>query len=181
MIRYLAKKIYHAIGWKLVGHYPHELAKKVIIVAPHTSSKDFWIGILVKTWLDLKVTWYGKEELFTGVKGWVLRNMGCRPVDRSKNNNLVGQIVADFRDNESHTVLLAPEGTRNKVAHFKTGFYEMARQAQVPVVPIIFDFGNKEIRVVEPVSITIDGEPPIKFFEDIYRGIIGKVPANSFT
>lgn len=181
MIRYLAKTIYHALGWKLIGQYPHELPKKVVIVAPHTSSKDFWIGILVKTWLNLKVTWYGKAELFKGLKGRILWSMGCRPIDRSKNNNLVGQIVADFRGKEQHTVLLAPEGTRKRVDHFKTGFYEMARQAQVPVVPIIFDFGNKEIRIATPTSISPDGDPPITFFEDIYRGVMGKVPANSLT
>jgi len=162
------------MGWKLVGRYPHELPKKIIIVAPHTSFMDFWVGILVKTWLDMRVTWYGKQELFVGIRGWFLRSLGCRPVDRSTNNNLVGQIVADFNNNDKHTILIAPEGTRKKVNKFKTGFYQMALQAQVPVIPIIFDFGKKEIKITPTTSISKEGVPAISFFEDIYRGIEGK-------
>ena len=82
MIRGIAKTIYHWIGWKLEGRYPHEIKKKIIIVAPHTSKVDFFVGILVKFWLDLRVTFYAKQELFKGIIGWFLRSIGGRPVDR---------------------------------------------------------------------------------------------------
>ncbi|MEL6390747.1 MAG: 1-acyl-sn-glycerol-3-phosphate acyltransferase [Bacteroidota bacterium] len=181
MKRTIAKWIHRAMGWKVVGTYPYDLPKKVIIVAPHTSSKDFWIGIWVKIWMQLDVVFYAKEELFNGLQGKLLRNLGARPVKRSKNNNLVAQAVADFAASPKHAVLLTPEGTRKKVDRFKTGFYQMALQAQVPVVPIIFDYAVREVQILEPVPVSSEGVPPISYFEDIYRGVQGKVPEDSFT
>lgn len=180
IIRWIAKKIYHSLGWKLVGTYPFDIDKKIVIVAPHTSSTDFWIGILVKIWLDIRVAWYAKKELFTWPISSIIKSIGAKPVDRSKNNRLVDQIVNDFKTLERHTILIAPEGTRKKVERFKSGFYQVAKQTQAAVIPIIFDFGKKEIRILNPQVVSPDGNPSIEFFENLYRGIEGKVPANSF-
>ena len=126
MIRWLAKKIYHLIGWKLEGRFPSELDKKILIVAPHTSKMDFFVGILVKFWLDIRVTFYAKKELFKGIIGWFLRSIGGSPVDRSKNENIVSKAIEDFKTKERHGILITPEGTRKKVDKFKSGLLILA-------------------------------------------------------
>ena len=176
MISTLARLIFHAIGWRLEGRYPSELKKKILIVAPHTSAIDFPIGFLVKVWLRIKVTFYAKEELFKGLIGWFLRKVGGRPVDRSTNNNLVSQAVADFGQLEEHTILITPEGTRRKVKKFKTGFYYIALQAGVPIVPVAFDYGLKAVRIFPTYFVKGNGESEIEKIRSMFKGIKGKKP-----
>lgn len=181
MIRNMAKFIYHLIGWKLEGRYPSELKKMILIVAPHTSSMDFPIGILVKFWLDIKASFYAKEELFKGVVGWILSSLGGLPVNRSINQNLVGQAIADFKSSKDMILLITPEGTRKKVNKFKSGFYHIALNANVPVIPIAFDYANKVIRIMPTYIVKGDGEQEIEEIRQMFVGIIGKVQKYSIT
>jgi 1-acyl-sn-glycerol-3-phosphate acyltransferase len=157
------------------------LAKKVVIVAPHTSAYDFYIGILVKFWLNIQVKFYGKKELFRGLQGWLLRQIGGLPVDRSQNNNLVDTIVNDFNNRKTHSILLAPEGTRKYVEHFRSGFYHVADKANVPIIPIAFDFGKKVIRIMDPFITTGDIKQDLPQIEALFYGVKGKNPHLSFT
>lgn len=163
------------------GEYPHHILKKVVIVAPHTSSMDFYIGILVKFWLDIRVKFYGKQELFKGIQGWLLRLIGGVPVDRSNQNNVVDAAVKDFNRLDSHTILLAPEGTRKYVEHFRTGFYHIADKAKVPIIPIAFDFKRKVIKIMDPVLTYGNAEKEIPQIEALFHGIKGKNPNLTFT
>lgn len=181
MVRCIAKKVFHLIGWRLQGRYPSELKKKILIVAPHTSMMDFPIGILVKFWLDMKVPFYGKQELFKGLTGFILTKLGGLPVDRSKNNNLVGQAVADFMSKDEHAILMTPEGTRKKVEKFKSGFYYIALRADVPIIPIAFDYAAKVIRILPTYKVKGEGEKEIEFIRQMFKGVKGKVPAYSIT
>jgi len=169
------------MGWRLEGDYPGHLLKKIIIVAPHTSMLDFPIGIMVKFWLDIRVTFYAKEELFNGLVGWILRSLGGRPVDRSKNKNMVAQAVADFNANETYGMLITPEGTRKKVAKFKSGFYYIALNANVPLVPVAFDFERKVIKIFDTWIVRGEGLPEIEAIRQLYVGIKGRVPEYSIT
>ena len=180
MIRFLAKTVFHLIGWKVRGDHRPDLTRKVLIVAPHTSSWDVPIGLLVKTWKKIDVTFYAKKELFKGILGWFLTKLGAAPVDRSKNNNLVGQIVHDFATKEHHSVLLTPEGTRKKVERFKTGFYFVADTAKVPIIPVQFNFKKKEVYFMDPYYTSGDREKEIKEIENMFRGIPGKIEEYSF-
>ena len=176
MLSWIARIIFHAIGWKLEGRYPSEIKKKILIVAPHTSSIDFPIGFLVKIWLKIKAKFYAKEELFRGIVGWFLRRVGGRPVDRSKNNNLVSQAVADFKELDELTILITPEGTRKKVDSFKTGFYYIALKAGVPIIPIAFDYGMKVVRIFPTYYVKGEGQKEIEHIRNLFKGIKGKKP-----
>ena len=168
------------MGWRMLGEYPAHIPKKVLIVVPHTSAMDVIIGLLVKFSVKIPAKFYGKVELFTGLQGWLLRQLGGRPVDRSKPNNLVRQVVADFMANEEYNIVLTPEGTRRKVEKFKSGFYFIAHKANAAILPIAMDYGNKVIHFMEPYYPTGDVEKEISEIEDMFRGIKGKVPENSF-
>jgi 1-acyl-sn-glycerol-3-phosphate acyltransferase len=141
---------------------------------------DVFIGLLVKYSFKMDAKFYGKIELFTGLKGWILKKIGGRPVDRSKPNNLVRQVAADFMAHEEYNIVITPEGTRRKVDKFKSGFYFIAYEANVPILPIAMDFGNKVIHFMEPFYPTGDAEKEIAEIEDMFRGIKGKVAENSF-
>ena len=133
------------LGWKITGHYPQELAKVVVAVAPHTSTWDFPLGVLVNSAGRFRANYLGKHTLFQGPFGFLFRWWGGIPVDRSKNHNFVASTVEAFQREPRLHLVIAPEGTRKKVQKLKTGFYHIARLAKVPICLCKFDFEHREV------------------------------------
>ena len=148
-----------------------------MIVAPHTSSKDFYIGVAARSICHLEyVKILGKVELFRFPQGFFIRAIGAYPVDRSKNNNLVDNVVGIFDGKDHFAIALAPEGTRKKVKKFRSGFYHIARKAGIPVVMVGFDFKRKIIDICEPFYPTNNTEEDMKFIWNYFTGITGANP-----
>lgn len=176
----LAKFIYFKIlGWNLVGEFPGHLDKFVIIVVPHTSWVDFFLGLLIRRVWNEEVNYIGKKSLFKAPFGWFFRLMGGAPVDRSKNNDMVSATAEIFNNRKKFRLTLAPEGTRKKVEKWKTGFYYIARAANVPIVLIAFDFGKKQIKVSEPQYPTDDQKADFEKYKSFYEGVVGYDPKNT--
>lgn len=165
------------MGWEIVGDYPRDIQKYVIIGAPHTSYYDFIIGILVRNILEVEINFIAKAALFKPPFGFIFRNFGGIPVDRTKSNNLVEAIIAVFNSKESFKLALSPEGTRKEVGKWKTGFYYMAKGANVPVV--MFVFGKKQVTLSEPFYTTDDMDADIKKLQSFYKGVQEKTPKYS--
>ncbi len=134
-----------SLGWKITGHYPSELAKVVVAVAPHTSTWDFPLGVLVNSAGRFNANYLGKHTLFQGPFGFLFRWWGGIPVERSKNHNFVAETVKAFQREPRLHLVIAPEGTRKKVEKLKTGFYHIARLAGVPICLCKFDFAHREV------------------------------------
>lgn len=162
-------------GWKIIGQLPN-LNHYIIIVCPHTSNWDFILGLLTKSALGLDVKYIGKHQLFRPPFGFIFRALGGYPVNRTKSNNLVQQ-VAEFFKTEAHFVLaLAPEGTRKKVKTIKTGFYHIAEAANIPILPVGFDFSTKQIILTQPYYTNGDKAAAMKYFIDFFSTLQGKYP-----
>ncbi|TRZ42901.1 lysophospholipid acyltransferase family protein [Robertkochia solimangrovi] len=176
----LSRFIFNQIlGWRLIGEFP-DLKKYIIIVVPHTSWHDFYIGVLVRSMVGIPMNFVGKKELFNSPFGWYFRWMGGEGVDRSKNSNTVDAVVDIFEKREEFRLALAPEGTRKKVSSWKTGFYYIAKGAGVPIIMAAFDYGRKEVRLSEPFYPTADSDKDIRYLYAWFKGVEGKVKANSF-
>lgn len=160
-------------GWKLVGNVPHHLPKSLIIVCPHATWIDFPVGLGARSMMNMPINFWGKKELFDGALGGIFSWLGGYPVDRSKNNNLVGAIVDIYNSKQSFHAVLAPEGTRKNVESLKTGFYYIAVQANVPIIMIGFDYVNKLIHIREPFVPTGDFEVDKLVIADYYQTIPG--------
>jgi len=168
--------LYKVMGWTISKSYPKDLKKYVIIAAPHTSWRDFTMGILAKFATGLPANYIGKDSLFKPPFGFIFRSLGGAPVDRSQSNNLVDQIVDTFNAKEQFILALSPEGTRKKVDKWKTGFYYIAKGAQVPIVMLALDFEHKDFRFSEPYYPTDDKEADFKHFHAFFKGVKGKNP-----
>lgn len=172
-------------GWRVEGSFPYHLKKSVIIVAPHTHSIDFFVGMALRKKMHLEfLRFLGKKELFVAPIGWLLKKLGGIPVDRSKNNNLVDQVVALFRQKEHFHIALSPEGTRKKVNKLKSGFYHIAKNAQVPIIMIGFDFANRRIIFSSPMltsdNMIADKQKIIAFFAPL-KGYIPELGITNTT
>jgi 1-acyl-sn-glycerol-3-phosphate acyltransferase len=180
-MQWLSKFIYHKLlGWKVTGFSDFESVKKaVIIAAPHTSWHDFYIGVLLRSVIGLKANFVGKKELFIFPFGWIFRALGGAPVVRKTNENQVEAIARLFGEHEVFRMTMAPEGTRKKVEEWRTGFYYIAKAANVPIIMFTLDFENKENRFSEPFYPTDDKEADFKFMRKFFEGVKGKVPEYS--
>jgi 1-acyl-sn-glycerol-3-phosphate acyltransferase len=171
------KSISHIIlslfGWKIINEIPPDLKKYIIIVAPHTSWKDFILGILVRSAAGLKAYYLGKKELFDSPVGFLFRWTGGKPVDRNHSTGLVDQVAALFNSHDAFAIAIAPEGTRKKVSDFKTGFYYMAKQAGVPVIPCLFDYEHKTVHFLPPFYPTEDVEKDLDTLWNFFVGVNG--------
>lgn len=168
------------MGWKIIGEIDSTIKKSIMIVVPHTSWHDFYIGLLARGIIGLEMNYVAKKELFIFPFGAYFRWMGGAPLDRSGGKNIVDSIVSIFKSREIFRLGIAPEGTRKKVTEWKTGFYYIALKAEVPIIPIAFDYKNKQVVLNEPFYPTGNIEADFKILKSLYKGIIGKIPENSF-
>ena len=135
---------FRLMGWKIIGDFPR-LNKFIIAVVPHRSNFDFVVGVLVRTILNEEINFIGKKELFNPFTGWFFNSMGGSPINRGTNENKVMAIAEVFNARESFRLAIAPEGTRKKVDRWRTGFYHIALQANIPILLVNFNYNIKKV------------------------------------
>ncbi len=148
----------------------------MVIFYPHTSNWDFPLGLLARAAVGLRVHWVGKHTLFAGPLGPVMRALGGIPVDRGARAGLVDQLRSEFQQRESFYVAIAPEGTRARSPHWKTGFYRLALAAAVPVGLGFFDYARREIGVLDWLTLSGDTQADLTRIAQAYAGRTGRHP-----
>ncbi|MXO51684.1 acyltransferase [Erythrobacter gaetbuli] len=134
IVRRIIMVLYRWKGWKLDGHLP-DLPKFVIAGAPHTSNWDFVFFIGATAEEGVQPNFMGKHTLFQGMMRNFMFDMGGIPIDRTKRSNVVEQVAAEFEQRDHLALVIAAEGTRSSNGEWKSGFYNIARAANVPIVP----------------------------------------------
>ena len=181
MLKLIWKTYWKLSGWEIKGTFPYHYKKMVLAVAPHTSWIDVLVGFAARN--ELKITharFLGKKELFVWPLGWILRKLGGTPVDRHSNQGMVEQVAGFFAANENFLLGMAPEGTRKRVDKLRSGFYHIAKQAQVPILPIGLDFENKQLVLGEPLFPGDDEAADFKKVIAFFAAIKGKCPKYDF-
>ena len=177
----LARALLRAAGWRV--QFDGLPARQGVLIAyPHTSNWDFVVGILAKWAMGLSVTFWGKDSLFrVPLFGAWLRWLGGIPVDRFNARGVVSDMARRFeqaRDKDEFLWLaLAPEGTRGYQPHWRSGFYQVALQAGVPLGLAFFDYRRKRVGVLGFVRLTGDREADLTTIGAAYDGVAGRHPA----
>jgi 1-acyl-sn-glycerol-3-phosphate acyltransferase len=65
---------------------------------------------------------------------------------------------------------LAPEGTRQRVSTWRSGFYRIAEAAGVPVIPVALDYGSKAVIFGPPLEPTGDVEADTARLRAFFEG-----------
>jgi 1-acyl-sn-glycerol-3-phosphate acyltransferase len=165
--------LFHRSGWRFEGILP-DVSKAVIIIVPHTSNWDFAIGVIAMFALGLRVSFLAKHTLFSWPLGILMRWLGGIAVDRRRAAGVVDQIIAEFDRRQQLVVVVAPEGTRGRVAQWKTGFYRIADGAGLPIVPVSFDYGGRAIRFGKPLLPSGDLESDQGLLERFFSDSTGR-------
>ncbi|WP_300491257.1 1-acyl-sn-glycerol-3-phosphate acyltransferase [Flavobacterium sp.] len=171
---------FKCMGWSINGTIAPEIKKCVMIVVPHTSWHDFYLGVFTRGIMNQEMNFVAKKELFAFPFGFYFRWMGGAPLNRQKNENKVDAIAKVFENKSVFRLAIAPEGTRKRVTEWKTGFYYIAIKAGVPIIPIAFDYGKKEVKIGAPFYPTGNRDSDFEILEQNYVGVTGKIPEYSF-
>jgi 1-acyl-sn-glycerol-3-phosphate acyltransferase len=171
----LAKWFLRRAGWTLEGEVPAARGY-VLIAAPHTTNWDLLFFLACAWAFDVKVSWMGKHTLFHGPLGSVMRVLGGVPVRRDRAGGLVGQMVEAFEQNPSLVITVPPEGTRAYVPYWKSGFYQIARAARVPIVMGFLDYDRRVGGLGPALLPTDDLRADMDEIRAFYSDIQGRHP-----
>jgi len=178
LIRICAVLYLKLTGWKKEGQAPR-FDKYVVIAAPHTSNWDFPISLALLLSFKIKPYWMGKDSMFRRPFGFFFRLLGGIPIDRSRSNNAVEQSIRAFKKKLKIVLVISPEGTRQKTAYWKTGFYHIAHGAGVPIALGFLDYARKAGGFGRVFHTTGDIEADMKDIQLFYKGITAKYPEKS--
>ena len=171
--RWIGRSVLRLGGWQMCGQWP-DVDKVVVIVAPHSSAWDAIWGIAAKVAMGLDIVFIGKKEAFWGPVGWLLRTFGGVPVDRSAPAGVVGQVARQLRESERMWFVLAPEGTRKQVMQWKSGFWKIAKSADVPVFCAWFHYPDKTIGLGPLIELSDDMDADMARIRQLFAGYVGK-------
>jgi 1-acyl-sn-glycerol-3-phosphate acyltransferase len=175
-LKYLLGRAWMGVfRWRVEGEVPP--GKCVIIAAPHTSNWDMPFMLMASYVIGFRISWMGKHTIFWGPFGWLMRALGGVPVDRRSPQNLVQQVAERFAKSDALVLAVPPEGTRKKVEYWKSGFYQIARAANVPLVLGFLDFGRKVGGLGPVIHLTGDVHADMDRIRAYYRDMRGKHPA----
>lgn len=165
-------------GWQITGKLP-EVPKAIIVIAPHTSNWDFFVGLFVMFKLRLKLSFLGKHSLFVFPINRLLRWVGGIPIKRNSSAGSVGQMIEAFKAHKELVLVITPEGTRKKVKKWKTGFLHMAKEAKVPVIPVAMDYARRCVDILPALNIEGEVDEELKRVQACVLHAQGKNPENT--
>jgi 1-acyl-sn-glycerol-3-phosphate acyltransferase len=179
ILRGLARVLLRMSGWRVEPDARMQ-PPFVFIGAPHTSNWDFVLLLGAMLVLRLDVHWMGKHTLFRFPFGGLMRWLGGIPVNRSAPQNLVAEVVAAFARDPQLIVCIPPEGTRKKVARWKTGFYRIAHGAGVPIMMTVIDAQQRSLRLLDVFHPTGDMDHDLPRIQRHYVGFGGLRPEQAY-
>jgi 1-acyl-sn-glycerol-3-phosphate acyltransferase len=173
--RWLAGALLRLLGWRLEVTWP-AVPRCIIIVYPHTSNWDFLVGYLAKLAAGMSGQWIGKDTIFRWPVAGLLRRMGGIPVNRKEPSGLIQRLAAEFERRPSLWLVMAPEGTRSRTEHIKSGFYRLALAAGVPVGLAVMDWGRRVLTLQTYLSLSGDEAADLARIRETYAGAKGFHP-----
>jgi len=157
-------------GWKLVNKESLDRVDKAVFIGyPHTANDDGFVAIPLLISLNIPGKIIVKDSLLKPPFGFILRWLGCIPVDRSKKQNAVEQVAEVFEQEDRMYLLMAPEGTRKRVEYWKTGFYYIAVEAKVPIIMAWIRYDLKTAGLSDPLYPTGDIDADFESIRQFYK------------
>lgn len=173
IVRWLSFAYLTLAGWTVRGDWPG-VEKAVLVAAPHTSNWDGLNMLATAGFYRVKLAWMGKKSLTQGPFGWVLKAMGCVPIDRSQSNDVVAAMREQFAARARMILAIPPEGTRSLAREWKSGFYHIAHGAGVPLVISVLDYGKKRVSLAAVVTPSGDYDTDLALIRAHYANAKGK-------
>jgi 1-acyl-sn-glycerol-3-phosphate acyltransferase len=173
---HLSRFILRIFGWKVIGEFPSDISKAIVIAAPHTSNWDLFIGYAAYRALGIRARFLVKKEAFFFPLGNLIKAMGGIPVDRSPGNSTVDQVVAEMNQSDEFILTIAPEGTRSAVYEWKSGFWRICKATDAPLYLGLIDYKHKRVGLIKEFELSDEYELDILKIKTLYRKEWAKYP-----
>ncbi len=167
-----------AFGWTVEGSLPAS-GSFVVIAAPHTSNWDLPHTLAATYIFRLKLYWLGKDSLFKWPFGGFMRWLGGIPIKRDSKSGFVKQAAALLHQERAIALMVPPSGTRGRAKYWKTGFYWIANEAQVPIVCGSVDYKRRVAWLGEAFVPTGDPATDMDHIRNAYKDVTAKFPENT--
>ena len=174
LCRWIAKRL----GWTLLDQLPSH-KRYVLIGYPHTSNWDFILAMLFKFAVGFHFNWVAKHTLFFWPLGPLMRALGGIGVDRARTRGFIGQLVQAYKDNDELVIAITPEGTRSRTEFWRSGFYHLARSAEVPLVLGYICFEKKQIGIGPTLELSGDEQADLEQIRAFYADKVGRHPKDA--
>ncbi len=174
-MKIISKTILKFINWKTTGVSIND-KKIIVLMAPHTSSIDFFMGRMVLYSMKKKSFFLINKKFFFFPFNFLLSAMGGIAVDVNNPRVLISQVKKEFEKRKQITLVIAPEGTRKKTSKWKRGFHFIANNLDIPVYLGTLDYKKKEACFITKFEITKNFNNDIKKIKKHYEDINAKHP-----
>jgi len=174
-----ALRLLELFGWQ-VEYEPLPGPRGVIVFFPHTSNWDVVVGLVAKWAIGVPIRWLAKESLFSGLSkifiGRLLLRAGAQPIERHASTGAIERLGQTILQADWYWLALSPEGTRKYRPHWRSGFYYIARAAQVPVAFAYIDYPRRMVGLVGHLDLTGDIALDMQRIRQVYEGREGLHP-----
>ena len=143
--------LFSARGWRIEGGIPSNVKKCVIAASPHSTNWDFVTFAGAAERVGIQPSFMGKKSLFDGWMGSFMYDMDGVPIDRTRRANVVDQVAREFERRDELALVIAVEGSRSSTGEWRSGFYNIAMKAGVPIVPAYADNERRVVGFAEPL------------------------------
>lgn len=175
LLALLARFFLQITGWKVAGT-PPRVARYILVGAPHTSRWDFLFAMAIALKCRIRCYWLGGATLFWGPLGLLMRWLGGIPVNEKRKNSLVNQTVSAYKQHRQLGIMICPEGGLDRGSRWHTGFYHIARNADIPIILGYLDFHTKTGGFGPVIKPSGNMPKDMAEIEAFYTNIHGKFP-----
>lgn len=152
LLSIIGRILYRCLGWTYDELPDYWTEKCVVIGFPHTANMDTVRALTYIKIAKINARLLVKAEWFFFPMSIILKSLGGMPVKRNKAQGFVESVVQEFDKRQKLIVALVPEGTRKNVAAIKTGFWYIAKGADVPIMCWFLDNQAKRTRWIGRIN-----------------------------
>lgn len=165
-------------GWEIEGFDPERFEKSLLVVAPHTSYCDAFVGKYVLAKLGLEHRFLSASFLFRFPFGPFMRLFGSLPVGGIKGHNSITDVANYFKERERIHIVICPEGQLEPTAKWSPGFVYMAQKAGVPIQIMAIDYKKRKIICRGVITDTSNAREVMRMLPDMYNDVTARHPEN---
>jgi len=177
MKRQIGGFILRVFGWKSDYKKEFVITKGVVVAAPHTSNWDFFFTVATFWKMGIDIKFLIKDSYTKSIVGFLFKAIGAVGVDRSNGKNMV-DFAAELIKKKDIVFIVPAEGTRKRVEKWKTGFYHIAKKANVPVLLGYLDYKTKTSGINKIINLSDSFENDMKEIQEYYLNYTAKFPKN---
>jgi 1-acyl-sn-glycerol-3-phosphate acyltransferase len=171
----IARAFLRVTGWRPEGERP-TAPRFVLIAAPHTSNWDLAYLLALAEIYDLQISWMGKHQIFRWPFGGLFQALGGIPIRRHERADRVSAMAKEFAERERFALVVPSEATRGWAPYWKSGFYHIARRANVPIVMGFLDYARRRGGFGPAIAATGDIAKDMQQIRAFYADKVGKYP-----